>query len=376
MKRFIIRCLLFVIPFATLVLTEICVLPIDVFSFRVWESLKIDTLKEMLPGYFYPLEHVVKTEEGDLGHHTVYAIKKHVEWYTDRFGYRNRDDVPDPDVVVIGDSNTVGAGLTQQDVLAEVLGRYTGVQAYSFAPASVNAYLRERRFLRRPPRVVVVATIEWDIPLLRPLKTELASPSEVEKKFLDLRGAIKEARPVQRVAVPVDRVFKANMLQFCRASLRRAVMAIPARFDNRPPEKRQLSRMHFIIGDPANKDMAPAQLARSVEVITSYNNLFKGMGIRFVFLPIPNKENIYYDLLPSKKKPVFVNRLTETLERAGVEVVDLQKSFDEIYREKGPILYQIDDSHWSGEGVKIAARLLADLMSREKGESRDGSASP
>ena len=40
-------------------------------------------------------------EEGELAPHTPFATKRRVEWYTDEYGYRNRDTKCD--VLLLGD---------------------------------------------------------------------------------------------------------------------------------------------------------------------------------------------------------------------------------------------------------------------------------
>ena len=368
MRRFILRALIFLIPFIALVFIEQALLPIDYFTFRVWEALKVDTLKGMLPGYFYPLKSVTKTEEGDLGHHTIFAVKKYVEWETDRFGYRNRESrgsAPPWDAVVVGDSNALGTGLTQQDTLAEVLSSLTGSKVYSFAPAIMNSFLKERRFLDRHPPIVILVSVEWDIPSLRSLKRELASPSSSERRLIDLRCAVKDNPLGQAVAEPLDRLLKANMLHYSRATLRRSISSIPVHEPDTAVAGAPSIR--FLLGESANKDVPPAQFERAVTVILSYKRLFDRWGTRFIFLPIPNKENILYDMLPSRKKPVFVRNLIAALSAAGVETIDTQQAFEEAYRSHGTTLYQMDDSHWNREGVRLAARLLAERIRSGQG---------
>ena len=366
MKKFITKFLLFALPFLVLVVVELFVLPLDYFTFRVWESVKVDTFKELLPGYFYPRVDMIKTEQGDIGHHTIFAVNKTVEWHTDKSGYRNREDARAPEVVIVGDSNTVGAGLTQNEILSVVLGNRLGTWVYSFAPASLNTFLRERRLIREKPRVVVVAAIEWDVLLLRPLKPELAFPSDFEKNFMELRCAVKESRELQSVAVPADRLFKANMLHYYRASLKRAVNSILPEDKAATPQKQAAPSIRFFLGDLAVQDVPRERFEETLNVLRSYNDLLKRMGIRFIFMPIPNKENIYHDLIPSKKKPLFLAQLIRTLRQEGIETIDLQSAFDDAYRERGPVVYQPDDSHWSAEGVRIAAELLGRAIEAKK----------
>jgi alginate O-acetyltransferase complex protein AlgJ len=361
-KKLIIRSLVFSIPFAALIFLELAVFPIDFFTFRVWEALRIDSMKAFLPGVFYPRMHVAKTEEGDLGHHTTYAVRKKVEWETDSYGYRNSDGPNSWDTVIIGDSNTAGTGLTQEDMLSRVLARGTGKSVYALAPASVNTFLKERRFLDSRPSLVIVASIEWDIPSLRSMKRELASPPGYERMLINMRCAFKEGRFVQTLAVPLDRVLKANMLHFTRASLRRAVASIPRGGLQALPGNRPASMVRFVFGERANQDVPPEQLDRAVRVIVSYHEFFRKWGARFIFLPIPNKENIWYGMLPSQKKPVFLRQLIDRLKAEGVETIDTQRAFEDAARGRGTMLYHTDDSHWNRDGVRLAASLLAEQI--------------
>ena len=357
MKRFLLRFLIFSVPFAALALIELFVLPIDFSTFRVWEALKTDSMRAVLPGYFYPRMKVAKTEEGDLGHHSPNAVKRMVEWQTDGRGYRNNDEAEAAAIVIVGDSNTVGSGLTQRDTVAASLGRALRTPVYGLAPASVNTLLKERWFLDTPPRIVIVASIEWDITGLRRIKHELARPSASQRLLIRAGAAIKENPLIQTMAQPLDRLFKMNLLHYTRAAIRRAFAA-----RGRAPAHGE-PQMLYVLGEKANADVPQTALDRSVETIVSYRDFFAGHGIRFIFLPIPNKENIYYDLLPTRKKPVFVAELIAALGKAGVETIDTQGAFDTACLERGPVLYQTDDSHWGPEGVKIAARLLAEAIS-------------
>ena len=65
-RKFILRFLLFLSPFLLCVGIEIFILPMDRFTFRVWEALVVRKFDLLLPGPFYPNMRVSKEEEGDL----------------------------------------------------------------------------------------------------------------------------------------------------------------------------------------------------------------------------------------------------------------------------------------------------------------------
>ncbi len=100
-----------------------------------------------------------------------------------------------------------------------------------------------------------------------------------------------------------------------------------------------------------------------VEIIKGYDEALKARGIRFIFLPIPEKENIFHNLL-NTPKPLFLEQVIEQLKKEGVEVIDTQKAFEEAYQRNQILLYQPDDTHWSAEGVKLAAKLIREIIGK------------
>lgn len=114
----------------------------------------------------------------------------------------------------------------------------------------------------------------------------------------------------------------------------------------------------------ADSEIPEDEIDRVAEVIASYDRMFMRKGIRFIFLPIPDKENIYYDHLPFNdlRKPEFLSKLTLRLQKRGIEVVDTQKAFDEAFRKNNISLYHTDDTHWNKDGVRITADLVEKLL--------------
>ena len=106
-------------------------------------------------------------------------------------------------------------------------------------------------------------------------------------------------------------------------------------------------------------------MTRAAEVVKDYDELFRNSGIRFIFLPIPEKESMYYERL-GISKPLFLERLTAELQARGVETVELQRAFERAF-QKGMLLYRPDDTHWNENGVRIAAELLAERVSEKRG---------
>ena len=120
--------------------------------------------------------------------------------------------------------------------------------------------------------------------------------------------------------------------------------------------------MLFLQGESANKDGTKEEIDRYASVVEGYHNYFKSQNIEFLFLPLPNKENIYYEMFPSQKKPNLLSGLIKELEKRNVPVIDMQTAFDNAYKKEGKTLYQLDDSHWNIEGVEVAAHLIDSVL--------------
>ena len=145
MRKFLAKSTLFLLPFVLAIGIELFILPIDFFTFRVWEALVIRKYRNSLPGQFYPNMEVTKIEEGDMAHHTKFAYKRKVKWITDRYGYRKQNtNRSKHQVVIIGDSNIAGSGLTQEDILSEVLEKKLKVGVYPLSPGRLG-YLFKRK---------------------------------------------------------------------------------------------------------------------------------------------------------------------------------------------------------------------------------------
>lgn len=161
LKRLISRCALLALPFVVWQILELFVLPIDFFTFRVWEAALASP--ERYPGPYYPNLHVLKEKEyGDYFRASERLKKsKRVTWYIDNFGWRNRPEVeqaPRYDVVLLGDSNIVGSYLDQKDTLSEVLMRNDFPAAYSYAYAHdhISLAFSDARLLAKSPKLFVV----------------------------------------------------------------------------------------------------------------------------------------------------------------------------------------------------------------------------
>jgi len=116
-------------------------------------------------------------------------------------------------------------------------------------------------------------------------------------------------------------------------------------------------------------DDPSASLADPLPAIVFFRDQLAQRGVRLLVVPVPNKESIYPELVSARaagRQVAVGDRTAEVLRRldvAGVEFLDLF----EVYRrakqsqtDPGDARYYLaQDTHWSPEGVQLAAEAVA-----------------
>jgi len=371
-KRFVRELIVFLAPLALVPLLETTLFPIDAFTFRCWEALAFSSRPALfiLGMPFYPGRRLEKTETGGLGHRTSLDEHQRVVWQTDEWGFRNGPDAGGKyDVVIVGDSFAVGTGLSQEDTLAAQLDRYADLRSYDYAPASLEAFLGEQRFRTDPRPIVVYELVE------RELSRSLISrrpPTPVRAE--DGTGSVDAApspsfRFLTAAAVAADRYTKGALLLSFRQRLREAITGAVSRALGGDHENVTAlgsvvgsdGETLFLFGPEENREVPAELVQRAVERLVELDQAFRQSGFEFVVLPVPNKENIYFDLLPGSRRPDLLDQVTDRARIEGVAVVDLQTPL-RMAKESGVATYHRDDTHWNSMGANVAAQALGEYL--------------
>jgi len=100
--------------------------------------------------------------------------------------------------------------------------------------------------------------------------------------------------------------------------------------------------------------------------IVSFRDDLASRGIQLLLMPAPNKASIYPEMLAARASGMSepVNARTRDvlarLKEAGVEIVDLFEVYGKARQTAGsPDYYLAQDSHWSPEGTRLAAEVVA-----------------
>jgi hypothetical protein len=167
MKKIILKLLLFASG-VSIYVVALSLIPIDTFTFRTWESMIWEGRRPTI-GRFYPNIKSVRDESGDLGHNSKYdVIKKKVHWKTDTYGFRNSPNIlTGYDIVLVGDSNSVGSGTTQAEILSNQISRKIGSNVFNYSPMDIDAnFMNNLSDMGIHPKVVIYEKIEREIPVL------------------------------------------------------------------------------------------------------------------------------------------------------------------------------------------------------------------
>jgi hypothetical protein len=126
------------------------------------------------------------------------------------------------------------------------------------------------------------------------------------------------------------------------------------------------NELEFVVGgdlgkQPAGKNPLP--------VIIEFKDALAARGVDFLFVPVPNKVEVFPERLDAKHAPLvgqvvtpFGRKLISDLGGAGVEVIDLLPRFLAERRNDAAAheaLYQAQDTHWSDRGLELAASVVA-----------------
>ena len=111
-------------------------------------------------------------------------------------------------------------------------------------------------------------------------------------------------------------------------------------------------------------------LDSALHAIISFREQLARRGIGLVVMPVPEKASIYPDMLAPTIRAGDLPLATHTMEflerlkNSGVEAIDLFQAFAETRNSKAShhTLYLPQDTHWSPEGMRVAAAKTAEYL--------------
>lgn len=338
MKRFIYRTLVFGSILLVLHLILVFQIPKEWITHRVHENIIVEN-KSWFPSGFYPNVDMKMDEVGDLAYGTEYeVIRKDVIWKTDKYGFRNSQYLKNPDILFIGQSFAFGGALSQKETISESVGGLVNLNVYNLAPTDFNQFLQHiENKLIEPPRYLIYVSVERNIPYFEKIKEQVLDQN-ANQNSLELLTFI-------------DQIFKSNYLKFIRSRITGA---------RGKGYKSPSSNMFFLQGEAVLKETDYTEIEKDVGIIESYSKKCDSLGVKFLFVPIPNKETTYWELVPLQNQPNYLQLLFEKLESRNVSSLNVLELFN-CQKAKNK-LYHDDDTHWNSTGVSVVAQEIVNWL--------------
>jgi hypothetical protein len=282
----------------------------------------------------------------------------------DGYGFRNDHDYAGERTLLVGDSFLDGTGNTQDDLLSAVLARECGVRAYNLAyPGAVPDYMRYvKAFRARHPGArfkTIVFLFEGN-------------------DFPD--GSLPP--PPATAPPPKWRVWLSDVVRWARytPAFRESVAARVAYnvYQATQPGPGAANVVTFTLGRHRFGELdgyvAAARRASYTPVPAVEQTLISIKDTLGLLVFIPTKYRVYHGLLEPGAAALptahweYVRRFGETL---GVPALDLTPALtvaaERLFRESERFVFWKDDTHWNGEGVRVAGRALCARLAGASG---------
>lgn len=355
---------LLALPFIIWQVVEVFFLPIDTFTFRAWETSSISEILS-IPGMFYPNLDFVKIEAGDQDRYRI--RRKRVHWVTDKYGFRNRPQNPEPkkyDAVLIGDSNFVGSYISQENTLTEVLARKCNCNVYNVAKGlsgNIIGFFNNTRFKTAPPSTVIFEIRRDDVTTKVLPTLKFCDPNSLEDAdtFASLNCVpatlfqqIISKLPIDE-RVHVDRFLKLISLHFTKGKMSHYIRETVSflrtgKWGPRPNEE-------FEIKYPAaDQKVVEERIQYAFDKIISYHQAAKARGTRFIFLFLPSVDRKYDDLV-------------YRLEKAGVETIGFLPNAKHSWTwDDYKNWIHAEDTHWLERSIDETADLIYEKLTNDQ----------
>jgi hypothetical protein len=335
---------------------SVCI-PRSAFAFRPWELVRESGRFES--GFAYDA-----AAFGDLSHmaHTSrFRTEWHEVFHTDSKGRRITSTPPADGawpVVAVGDSQLVGAGVSDHETVPAHLDQGLGVPVLNYGGHEIWEYLGDEQFARRPPRLVIWMAIDRDLTtyaLERARRKHTAdpdpSPTGFDRGALEALGVhLKEKPTLSRWAS--RKMFGELRWWSCRSLGPNIAWVEPT--TGMLFYKREV--------DAFLRPEAEWDVDGIVEEVALVRTAVRERGGELLFVVAPTKTAVYAEQLPAElsehapSRP-FPSAVAAGLEAAGLPHVDLYPPFRTAAADE--LLVHLDDTHWNPAGHRVAAEAIA-----------------
>ncbi|NLH49422.1 MAG: hypothetical protein GX444_12600 [Myxococcales bacterium] len=341
------------------------------FCFREWECVVANDRP------FKPWVRWQGISYGDLANTAGVPQLKHFhpESFTaDEYGFRNPPGqyAKGPQVVIVGDSFAAGSQLSDDEVLPALIEKELGIPAYNYANNKLPSYFGDRRFIARPPRVVLAFHVERETdPALFQIPDDLQPFDPVRFASFDdyrqrtgggtdrrLRALVKAIRRDNLFGWVGERLLKGGLWSL-------GLYALPEQIFYYQPRTGYLFSEK---GGRAHLDLSKllGKIEPTVAALRDAKEKLAARGTRLIVLIAPDKETVYHDQIPAlrdKNVGEFLARFNAALDAAGVENLPVLPLFAaDRAAHPDEDLYFPDDTHLTARGQRVIFDALRDRL--------------
>jgi hypothetical protein len=334
MRKFITKILFFTLAPLIVIFISYIVIPVKLLTYRPWEALTFSNIPANSP--FYPNTSLDMNSVGDLCHHSNNSIQKHEYWKIDELGFRNDKYIKDIDILIIGDSYIAGSSLNQSNTISNrILNIDKNLKVYNMAPSSISQFDKLLNTGKiNKPKLLIFSIVERNVPEKIQYYNTNSKTEVVKKIFFNTS-----------INAQVDCFFKFLPFQWAKARVNGSEGNGIAGVNN--------SKMYFLRG--TTQKHQKDDLVNTINILISYKKYCDLLGIKFIFMPMPDKETVYYELVPFDEQPDYLNKLDSILNISGVLTINTLKIYNDYRKTNDNLLYHLDDTHWNSNATEIIA---------------------
>jgi hypothetical protein len=310
-------------------------LPDSFIYFRFWEreAMVAEDGPLKLPRFTPNLDYK-SYEGGDLDKYYDCNKPKQVEWFTDKYGMRNRVSITDADVLVIGCSNTFGCNTDYKYTFSGLLNQQKQMKLYNCSPDYSLDYSLQINETEKPKKLKQVYLVM------------------VARYFMP--DSAFYTYPVNTITFPmVEHYLKRIRENHAGTKLQKTLFGGTEikHCDGKPH--------YYKILIDTNK--VQKILQQNIPMLKQKLDVYKAMGCNVKVVVIPDKETFSTDPKYAANNLTNYNAVINALGANGLQVIPVIDEFS----ASGLLNYYHGDGHINEQGhAIIAKKLSADMQSQ------------
>ncbi len=337
--------------------------------FRAWEYV-LNQGKDSFYVPFQPRAYYDGPMTGDLLFTTNFLPKKseirRQVFITDEYGFRNEVGTyaKGVDVVLMGTSFVGGAAETQSNLVSTLLTEKYKIKTYNYATLPLQHFWEDSRFIKKPPRYLVVIANETEA--LQNIWTEFVKPSTVKRDL----PSWKSNEQWQKKEGIVDLSYSGvtallKRFSIVKYELRQMYLNILNTIFPRSVIASKLIKLNiydpdldmlFWDSNSYNPLTNKKAVDETIKTLKQSQEMLKSRNITLVMAVMVSKTTLYskdFKNIDQKKESLYL--LEKEMEKNGIQHVKLLN----IMKNQKELLYTKDDGHWNSLANEIIASVLS-----------------